>query len=143
MARASPSLPNAQAARQRTSRFPSFKQAINGSTARRSPSWPSDQTTSSRPGHDSSFKQTISGSTARASPKSPNAAAAGQGQRWFRSRSFKQATSGSKARLSFTKPSAWAAILRTVDYQGVLSVECGTEQQAVDSLAHLNAVLAA
>lgn len=33
------------------------------------------------------------------------------------------------------------AILRTVGYQGVLSVECGTEQQAVDSLKHLQAVL--
>ena len=35
------------------------------------------------------------------------------------------------------------AILRTVDYDGVLSVECGTEQQAADSLKHLQAVLAA
>jgi len=36
-----------------------------------------------------------------------------------------------------------AAILRTVDFQGVLSVECGTEQQAADSLRHLQGVLAA
>jgi hypothetical protein len=35
-----------------------------------------------------------------------------------------------------------AAILRTVDYHGVLSVECGTEQQAADSVKHLQAVLA-
>lgn len=36
-----------------------------------------------------------------------------------------------------------ADILRTVDYDGVLSVECGTEEQAADSLKHLQAVLAA
>ena len=34
------------------------------------------------------------------------------------------------------------AILRTVNYQGVLSAECGTESQAADSLKHLQAVLA-
>ena len=33
------------------------------------------------------------------------------------------------------------AILRTVDYQGALSVECGTEEQAADSLKHLQDVL--
>jgi sugar phosphate isomerase/epimerase len=33
------------------------------------------------------------------------------------------------------------AILREGNYHGVLSVECGTEQQAARSLAHLNAVL--
>jgi sugar phosphate isomerase/epimerase len=35
-----------------------------------------------------------------------------------------------------------AAILRTIDYHGVISVECGTEQQAADSLKHLQTVLA-
>lgn len=35
-----------------------------------------------------------------------------------------------------------AAILRTVGYRGVLSVECGTEEQAADSLKHLQCVLA-
>jgi sugar phosphate isomerase/epimerase len=34
------------------------------------------------------------------------------------------------------------AILRTVNYRGVVSVECGTESQAADSLKHLQAVLA-
>ena len=34
------------------------------------------------------------------------------------------------------------AILRTVNYQGVLSVECGTEEQAAASLQHLRTVLA-
>jgi sugar phosphate isomerase/epimerase len=34
------------------------------------------------------------------------------------------------------------AILRSVKFDGVLSVECGTEQQAARSLAHLNSVLA-
>lgn len=34
------------------------------------------------------------------------------------------------------------AILRTVDYRGALSVECGTEPQAADSLKHLQSVLA-
>jgi hypothetical protein len=33
------------------------------------------------------------------------------------------------------------AILETVNYRGVLSVECGTELQAADSLKHLQAVL--
>ncbi len=33
-------------------------------------------------------------------------------------------------------------ILRSVDYHGVLSAECGTECQAADSLKHLQAVLA-
>jgi sugar phosphate isomerase/epimerase len=33
------------------------------------------------------------------------------------------------------------AILRTVDFHGVLSVECGTEQQAADSLRHLQGVV--
>jgi sugar phosphate isomerase/epimerase len=33
------------------------------------------------------------------------------------------------------------AILQAANWSGVLSVECGTSQQAVDSLAHLNAVL--
>jgi len=35
------------------------------------------------------------------------------------------------------------AILREGGYHGVLSVECGTPQQAADSLSHLKAVLAA
>jgi sugar phosphate isomerase/epimerase len=35
------------------------------------------------------------------------------------------------------------AILREAKFSGVLSVECGTEQQAVRSLAHLNGVLGA
>ena len=35
------------------------------------------------------------------------------------------------------------AILETVNYRGVLSVECGTELQAADSLKHLQAVLGA
>ena len=35
-----------------------------------------------------------------------------------------------------------AAILRTVSYSGVVSVECGTEQQAACSLKHLQAALA-
>jgi sugar phosphate isomerase/epimerase len=34
------------------------------------------------------------------------------------------------------------AILRTVGYQGAISVECGTEDQAAESLKHLQAVLA-
>jgi len=34
------------------------------------------------------------------------------------------------------------AILRTVNYDGALSAECGTEQQAADSLKHLQEVLA-
>jgi len=34
-------------------------------------------------------------------------------------------------------------ILRTVNYHGVLSADCGMEAQAVDSLKHLQAVLAA
>jgi sugar phosphate isomerase/epimerase len=33
------------------------------------------------------------------------------------------------------------AILRGANFRGVLSVECGTEQQAARSLAHLNALL--
>ncbi len=35
------------------------------------------------------------------------------------------------------------SILRAAGWSGVLSVECGTPKQAIDSLAHLNAVLAA
>ncbi len=34
------------------------------------------------------------------------------------------------------------AILREADWSGVLSVECGTPRQAIDSLAHLNTLLA-
>jgi inosose dehydratase len=33
------------------------------------------------------------------------------------------------------------SILRGANFNGVLSVECGTEQQAARSLAHLNQVL--
>jgi sugar phosphate isomerase/epimerase len=33
------------------------------------------------------------------------------------------------------------SILRSVNFHGVLSIECGTEQQAARSLAHLNTVL--
>ena len=33
------------------------------------------------------------------------------------------------------------AILRAAKFEGVLSVECGTEQQAARSLAHLNSIL--
>lgn len=36
-----------------------------------------------------------------------------------------------------------ATILRSVDFQGVLSVECGSEEQAADSLKHLRGVLEA
>jgi sugar phosphate isomerase/epimerase len=35
------------------------------------------------------------------------------------------------------------SILRAANFRGVLSVECGTEQQAVRSLAHLNGLLSA
>jgi len=35
------------------------------------------------------------------------------------------------------------AILRGANFNGVLSVECGTEQQAVRSLAHLSELLGA